>query len=815
MGLRQYFTASLARTSERGIRFALLPTWVKAATILVGVVVLVALFASSRLTAISSRAQMDALAETLRQISDSEAARIAGQLADEIARLEVFTQSAAIQNSLLQSQGAAAPDTGVVVFQADPAATAALDEWRQTHGQIASIALLNKDGVLLAISPPPEALPADGREKWSWFDQSVGTGTIVIEETRATGELAAAQGIRVTIPVQGDDAPIGVMYAVLDPSALAYKAQAGTDLHVNVFRRSSGSIIIPATDPASGDAYPDTLFYLLATRIESEPSGTAYYRSTTLRREYNQVYAFTEIETLKIDESRDVNLGWVVIAQRTGDNIPAAVGATNSALVLVVWIGAGLTLLSILTVVFLSYRPILNLTHIAEHIIEQDDLEHPIPTSSGGEAKILANAIRRLAGRLHHQNTHLNVAVKVSQESLLLDLQAILDRSVQMMCEQMDYGWVGIYGVESSKQRASVLAAMGTSELSLKQGDIVIAGDRTLAGRALFTQTEQRDPGVDTATFAGARARPDQVVIPMAGRTPGTLHVIAHRANVFTEGDLEILRLIANQIRFILENRYLLTETEMAKEEAEKANQVKSQFLASMSHELRTPLNAILNFSKFLSSGMLGDINSEQKDVADKIATSGRHLLNLINDVLDISKIESGSLRLFVEDDVDLNEAARHVADAARALLASKPVDLRLDIDRSLPQMVGDKRRITQIMLNLVSNACKFTAAGSVSISLHQRDATAQFAVRDTGPGIAPEDFETIFESFRQTETGLRQGEGTGLGLPIARRLAEAHGGHLWLESQLGKGTTFFLSLPIRSEALLAQIDREVGNGTS
>jgi signal transduction histidine kinase len=234
-----------------------------------------------------------------------------------------------------------------------------------------------------------------------------------------------------------------------------------------------------------------------------------------------------------------------------------------------------------------------------------------------------------------------------------------------------------------------------------------------------------------------------------------------------------------------------------------------------MSHELRTPLNAILNFSKFLSSGMLGEVNSEQKDVAEKIAASGRHLLNLINDVLDISKIESGSLRLFVEDDVDLNEGAQHVADAARALLATKPVRLALDIDKDLPQMVGDKRRITQIMLNLVSNACKFTSTGSVSISLHQLDATVQFTVKDTGPGIAPGDFEMIFESFRQTETGLRQGEGTGLGLPIARRLAEAHGGRLWLESQLGKGTTFFLTLPIRSEDLLAQIDREVGHGTN
>jgi hypothetical protein len=437
--------------------------------------------------------------------------------------------------------------------------------------------LLNKDGILLAVSPTPEALPADGREKWSWFERSAGTGQIVIEKTRASGELTGAGGIRMTIPIRGGDAPIGVLYAVIDPLALAYQAQTDTDLHVNVFPQGSGGIIIPTVDPASGDSYPDTLFYLLAPRIAREPSGTAYYRSTTLKREYNQVYAFTALDTLEVDENRVINLGWVIVAQRTGDNIRDTVSATNSALSLVVWTGAGLILLSILTVVFLSYRPILNLAHVAEHILEHDDFEHPIPTYSGSEAKILTGTIRRLAERLHHQNTHLNVAVKVSQESLLLDLQSILDRSVQMMCEQMDYGWVGIYGSESGRLRASVLAATGTrtSEELLKAGDVVIAGGHTLAGRALSSQTEQRDPGVDTATFAGAKAKPDQVVIPLAGKIPGALHVIANRANVFTEGDLDILRLIANQIGFILENRYLLTETEMAKEDAEKASHVK------------------------------------------------------------------------------------------------------------------------------------------------------------------------------------------------------------------------------------------------
>jgi signal transduction histidine kinase len=244
-------------------------------------------------------------------------------------------------------------------------------------------------------------------------------------------------------------------------------------------------------------------------------------------------------------------------------------------------------------------------------------------------------------------------------------------------------------------------------------------------------------------------------------------------------------------------------ELVQAKEQAEAANNVKSQFLASMSHELRTPLNAVLNFTQFVSSGMLGPVNAEQSDVLGKVVSSGQHLLGLINDILDISKIESGSLKLFVESDVRLDHELLEVASTARVLLVDKPVELVTDITSPVPAILGDKRRIRQIMLNLLSNACKFTSSGQVILSLEAKNGHLLVAVKDSGPGIAPEHHELIFESFRQTEVGLKQGEGTGLGLPISRHLTEAHGGKLWLESNIGAGSTFFVSLPIYSEKLL------------
>lgn len=242
-------------------------------------------------------------------------------------------------------------------------------------------------------------------------------------------------------------------------------------------------------------------------------------------------------------------------------------------------------------------------------------------------------------------------------------------------------------------------------------------------------------------------------------------------------------------------------ELDAALIEADHANKAKSQFLAAMSHELRTPLNAIINLSLFAGQGMLGEVNAEQVDAMQKVNSSGKHLLALINDVLDISKIESGSLQLLVEDKVDVCEELTSLKSTALTLLEGKPVEVILDCEH-VPSIRADRLRLRQIVLNLISNACKFTDTGSVKIHAQREGENILIAVTDSGPGIDPKDFESIFETFHQTEVGLRKGKGTGLGLPISRRLAEAHFGRLWVESELGKGATFYVSLPIKSERL-------------
>ena len=246
-------------------------------------------------------------------------------------------------------------------------------------------------------------------------------------------------------------------------------------------------------------------------------------------------------------------------------------------------------------------------------------------------------------------------------------------------------------------------------------------------------------------------------------------------------------------------------ETEEARASAERSNQVKSAFLASMSHELRTPLNAVINFTRFVLDGDTGPINDQQSELLAEVVTSGRHLLNLINDVLDMSKIEAGSLNLFIEDDVDLAGLLTGLETTSRSLLLDKPVTFRTEIAPDLPMIRADRQRILQILLNMVSNACKFTEKGEITLRAYQRDGEVLMEVTDTGPGIEPEDQAMVFEAFKQTRSGLRQGGGTGLGMPIARSLAEAHGGKMWLESEPGHGTTFFVALPLLPEVLVAE----------
>ncbi len=233
--------------------------------------------------------------------------------------------------------------------------------------------------------------------------------------------------------------------------------------------------------------------------------------------------------------------------------------------------------------------------------------------------------------------------------------------------------------------------------------------------------------------------------------------------------------------------------------ELEAASQHKSEFLANMSHELRTPLNAIIGFSQVLHDEMVGPVNPKQAEYLDDIISSGNHLLLLINDVLDLSKVEAGQVELEVHP-FSLREALERGVVMVRERATEEGVRVAFAADPEVDVVDGDERRIKQVIFNLLSNAVKFTpAGGEVDVSATRVNGEVRVSVADTGPGIAPEDRDRIFEEFQQSETGVGQREGTGLGLSLSKRFVELHGGRLWLESELGHGSTFTFALPARS----------------
>jgi signal transduction histidine kinase len=233
--------------------------------------------------------------------------------------------------------------------------------------------------------------------------------------------------------------------------------------------------------------------------------------------------------------------------------------------------------------------------------------------------------------------------------------------------------------------------------------------------------------------------------------------------------------------------------------ELEAASRHKSEFLANMSHELRTPLNAIIGFSQVLRDEMVGPVNEKQAEYLDDISSSGSHLLSLINDVLDLSKVEAGQIELEMHP-FSLREALERGVVMVRERATEDGVRVAFDADPEVDVVDGDERRIKQVIFNLLSNAVKFTpAGGEVDVSATRANGEVRVSVADTGPGVAPEDRERIFEEFQQSETGVGHREGTGLGLALSKRFVELHGGRIWLESELGHGSTFTFALPARS----------------
>jgi len=308
-----------------------------------------------------------------------------------------------------------------------------------------------------------------------------------------------------------------------------------------------------------------------------------------------------------------------------------------------------------------------------------------------------------------------------------------------------------------------------------------------------------QSPIRDTLLGAGYRAL---LSVPLLreGEIVGSLSLNRHTPGEFPREAVEVLKTFATQSALAIQNARLFREIAEKSRQLEAASRHKSEFLANMSHELRTPLNAIIGFSEVLVDRMFGELTEKQDEYLKDIHASGQHLLSLINDILDLSKIEAGRMELEATD-FDLPSAIDNALTLVRERATRRGITLGHSVDERLGQIRGDERKVKQVLLNLLSNALKFTSEGGrIDVHAVPRDGTVEVSVTDTGVGIAPADQEAVFEEFRQVGTADKKAEGTGLGLALSRRFIELHGGKIWVKSQIGDGSTFTFTLPVRRE---------------
>jgi two-component system, NtrC family, sensor kinase len=421
----------------------------------------------------------------------------------------------------------------------------------------------------------------------------------------------------------------------------------------------------------------------------------------------------------------------------------------------------------------------------------------------------LFTELQKRTGDLTRSVEKLTALGEVSRAvSSTLDLEAVLDIITERARQLAGADGGAIYEYDEPAQEFHLRATRNV-ESSLLQAlrAMPLRKGEGVMGRAALTRepiqiADIATPGAyqshlrDVLVGAGYRAllsvpllREDQII--------GSLSLNRKAPGEFPPEVIEVLKTFATQSALAIQNARLFREIEAKSHQLEVASQHKSEFLANMSHELRTPLNAIIGFSEVLTDRLFGDLNAKQEEYLRDIYASGTHLLSLINDILDLSKVEAGRMELELTD-FDLPTALDSALTLIRERVGRRGITLQTSVDDRLGQIRADERKIRQVVLNLLSNAIKFTPEGGrIEVGAVPKDGFVEVSVSDTGVGIAPEDQEAVFEEFRQVGTAAKKMEGTGLGLTLCRKFVELHGGRIWVKSQVGVGSTFRFTIPV------------------
>jgi len=519
-------------------------------------------------------------------------------------------------------------------------------------------------------------------------------------------------------------------------------------------------------------------------------------------------------------------LGWFMFVELPIEEAYAPLYATlyRSFLLLL----AGL-LLALIAGLFLARKMVVPIQalRVGAARLGAGDLGQRISIKTGDELEGLADQFNDMAGKLQDSYADMENKVETRTQELAqsvgelralgevsqavnstIDLETVLNTIVTKAAQLAGTEAGAIYVYDEAQNEFRLRATYGMSEELIT----AMQDQHASISEAVSDLTAAREPNqvadlLDQPSApvnaimikAGYRAR---LLVPLlAPDGPvGALVVRRREPGEFPKNTVDLLQTFAAQSALAIQNARLFSEIGQKSQQLEVASQHKSQFLANMSHELRTPLNAVLGYTELILDSIYGEVPEKARTTLERIQSNGRHLLGLINDVLDISKIEAGQLTLSLTD-YSIKGVVHNVYGAVESLATSKNLALKVELPKDLPPAHGDERRLTQVLLNLVGNAIKFTDTGEVAIRTSIANGSFTVAVHDTGPGIAERDQGKIFEEFQQADSSItKQKGGTGLGLAIAKRIIEMHGGRLWVQSELGHGSTFAFTVPVNVE---------------